>query len=239
MTIAQRVHRRPNDALPLPSWTAGALAGRAEIQVATAIAPTARWWSVRFEPITQEWGGQAYGGAQTIQTADTWARVRFADGESSPLYVSWPTLGGVLHVCAQQLNITALPLVSSMLPAADGPSWGVFIEDEPLSRTGREDWVGLQLTPDGGSPFLAGDILTYLLPPYARAVNIRQGSVLDPAQVGALVAVEEVGPTGLSLQGQTFSGGGRMVLGPRAQILSVVNLSAVDITLSVFVEVAL
>lgn len=231
------MHRRPNDALPGPSWTAGALAGRAEIQVASAAAPTSRWWSVRFEPITQEWGGQAYGGAQTIQTANTWARIRFADGESSPLYVSWPTMGGVLHLCAQLLDITALPLVSAMTLAADGPSWGVLIEDEPLSRTGREDWVGLQLTPDGGLPCIAGDILAFLLPPYARAVNVRQGSVLDPAQMGALVALEEIGPTGLSMQGQTFTGGGRMVLGPRAQIVSVVNLSAVDITLSLFVEV--
>lgn len=236
--VAQRVHRRAGQTLPVPSWLSGILTGRAEVPIATATAEEARWWAVRLEPLTQEWGGQAYGGVQPLQTASTWARIRFSDGESSPMYVTWPVLGGVLHIFGQQLDVTALPLVSAMVLNADGPSWGVVIDDEPLSRTGRPDWVGLQLTPDGGSPLLPSDVLSYLLPPYARAVQVSQGPAIDPSAMAVSLAVETAGPTALSLGAVEVTGGGRVEIGPRAQILLVANNSAVAVDLSVFVEVA-
>lgn len=237
MVIAKRVKRSAGEPLA-PSWSAGILAGRAEVAIATAVAPSARWWSVRLEPLTQEWGGQAYGGAAAIQTASTWARIRFADGESSPLYVSWPTLGGIIELFAQQLDVTALPVVAEVITGAVGPSWGVLIEDEPLTRVGRQDWCGLQLTPDGGLPLLASDVLTFLLPPYARAVQVRQGPATSTAAMAVQLEVGALGPTGIQLHAQSIVGGGRVELGPRAQILELVNNSATDVDISVFVEVA-
>lgn len=238
------MHRRVGDPPLSISWPSGMLANRAEVPIVTAVAPTARWWSVRLEPITQEWGGQAYGGSTIAQTASTWAQIRFADPESSPLYVTWPVLGGTLHLFGQQISVTALPLLSgagAYNPAADGPSWGCTIEDEPLSRTGRPDWCGLQLTADGGDILIAGDAFAWILPPYTRAVQVRQNNPtgsITAAVMALPIEVEVLGPTALTLGAQRVIGGGRVEVGPRAQIVSLINTDgAQDLQVHLFAEV--
>lgn len=215
VSVARRVTRRASDPPLVPSWSTGILAGRAEVPIAfghSEEGPT--WWSVILHPAVQGFAGAETTAPNPTQTASSWARIRWGDGVTPPAYVTWALGGARIVVYGQTIEVTALPLVSAVVPAADGPSWGIIIEDRPLDR-GRQDWIGLQATEDGGAIIPVLGFIGFIAPPYATAVQVR-------TTVAVPVVVDMAGAGVLALgQVPLPAGGGRVELSPRTMLITV------------------
>jgi hypothetical protein len=180
MVITRRITRAAGEVTPVV-WTTGELAGRSQVIVATAYAGAPQWWRINLAPLGEAWDGLETGGsgAQTIQGASSWARVKVGDGVTPAAYVSWPAAGGAVSVFGASVEVSALPVVSALVVGAVGPSWAVTIDDMPLDDSARDEWLGLQYTPDVGVLLVGGAGFNTVVPPFARAVWVSTATVGD------------------------------------------------------------
>lgn len=233
MAVINRITRQAGQTVPAPTID-GALQGRCEYLVANAYAPEPQWWKVILAPLASSWNGkETSNSATSIQTADTWARIKVGDGETPPIYVSWPAVGGSIWCFGQSVSVAAFPSAAELNVSLVGPSWGVIIDNDPIDTGDRDGWLGLyvqgQLAPVS--------TVFFNIPPYAKACRVNVGAS------GFSVDFQQQTTSGLVVQSSTLidiglEDGKRVTLNPAAARIGITNVTAVSRAIYIIWEIS-